>query len=58
LASFIDAGNFTDYPIWLWTIDVLAVGIPFFLTVLGFKLLAPNMKSIGNIANILCWRYG
>jgi hypothetical protein len=28
-----------------------AVGIPFFfLTILGFKLLSPNMKSIGNIA--------
>jgi hypothetical protein len=28
-----------------------AVGIPFFfLTLLGFKLLSPNMKSIGNIA--------
>jgi hypothetical protein len=34
----------------LWTIDVLCRWYSFlFLTVLGFKLLAPNMKSIGNI---------
>ena len=50
--GFIEAGNFTDYPIWAFGLLMfLAVGIPFFfLTVLGFKLLAPNMKSIGNIA--------
>jgi hypothetical protein len=55
----IDAGNFTDYPIGLWTIDVLCRWYSsFFLTVLGFKLLAPNMKSIGNIAKYTCWRYG
>jgi hypothetical protein len=38
----------------VWAFGLLmffAVGIPFFfLTLLGFKLLAPNMKSIGNIA--------
>jgi phage shock protein PspC (stress-responsive transcriptional regulator) len=50
--GFIEAGNFTDYPIWAFGLLMFfAVGIPFFfLTVLGFKLLAPNMKSIGNIA--------
>jgi hypothetical protein len=50
--GFIEAGNFTDYPILAFGLLMfLAVGIPFFfLTVLGFKLLAPNMKSIGNIA--------
>jgi phage shock protein PspC (stress-responsive transcriptional regulator) len=50
--SFVEAGNFTDYPIWSFGLLMFfAVGIPFFfLTVLGFKLLAPNMKSIGNIA--------
>ena len=50
--SFIEAGNFTDYPIWSFGLLMFfAVGIPFFfLTLLGFKLLAPNMKSIGNIA--------
>lgn len=50
--DFIDAGNFTDYPIWSFGLLMfLAIGIPFFfLTLLGFKLLAPNMKSIGNIA--------
>ena len=50
--EFIDAGDFTNYPIWTFGLLMFfAVGIPFFfLTVLGFKLLSPNMKSIGNIA--------
>jgi phage shock protein PspC (stress-responsive transcriptional regulator) len=50
--SFIEAGNFTDYPIWSFGLLMFfAVGIPFFfLSLLGFKLLSPNMKSIGNIA--------
>jgi phage shock protein PspC (stress-responsive transcriptional regulator) len=50
--GFVEAGNFTDYPIWSFGLLMFfAVGIPFFfLTMLGFKLLAPNMKSIGNIA--------
>ena len=50
--GFIDAGNFTDYPIWVFGLLMFfAVSIPFFfLTVLGFKLLAPNMKSLGTIA--------
>lgn len=50
--NFVDAGNFTDYPIWMFGLLMFfAVGIPFFfLTLLGFKLLAPNMKSIGNVA--------
>ncbi|REG98515.1 PspC domain-containing protein [Flavobacterium aquicola] len=49
--SFVEAGNFTDYPIWSFGLLMfLAVGIPFFfMTLLGFKLLAPNMKSVGNI---------
>lgn len=51
-SSFIEAGNFTDYPVWTFgLIMFLAVGIPFFfLALLGFKLLSPNLKSIGNIA--------
>lgn len=50
--EFIEAGNFTNYPIWTFGLLMFfAVGIPFFfLSVLGFKLLSPNMKSIGNIA--------
>ncbi len=50
--GFIEAGNFTDYPIWCFgLIMFFAVGIPFFfLTLLGFKLVSPNLKSIGNIA--------
>ncbi|TDO77582.1 phage shock protein C (PspC) family protein [Flavobacterium chryseum] len=50
--NFVDAGNFTDYPIWSFGLLMLfAVGIPFFfLTLLGFKLLSPDLKSIGNIA--------
>jgi phage shock protein PspC (stress-responsive transcriptional regulator) len=50
--GFVEAGNFTDYPVWAFGLLMFfAVGIPFFfLTLLGFKLLSPNMKSIGNIA--------
>ena len=50
--NFIEAGNFTDYPIWSFGLLMFfAVGIPFFfLTLLGFKLLSPSIKSIGNIA--------
>jgi phage shock protein PspC (stress-responsive transcriptional regulator) len=50
--SVVESGNFTDYPIWTFGLLMFfAVGIPFFfLTILGFKLLSPNMKSIGNIA--------
>jgi phage shock protein PspC (stress-responsive transcriptional regulator) len=50
--SFVEAGNFTDYPVWTFgLIMFLAVGIPFFfLAILGFKLLAPDMKFLGNIA--------
>ncbi len=50
--EFIEAGNFTDYPVWTFgLIMFFAVGIPFFfLSLLGFKLLSPNLKSIGNIA--------
>jgi phage shock protein PspC (stress-responsive transcriptional regulator) len=50
--NFIEAGNFTGYPIWSFGLLMLfAVGIPFFfMTLLGFKLLAPNTKTIGNIA--------
>ncbi len=48
---FVEAGNFTDYPIWSFGLLMLfAVGIPFFfLTILGFKLISPNSKTIGNI---------
>lgn len=50
--GFVETGNFTDYPIWSFGLLMFfAVGIPFFfLTLLGFKLLAPSMKSIGSIA--------
>lgn len=50
--GFVEAGNYTDYPIWSFGLLMFfAVGIPFFfLTLLGFKLLAPGMKSIGSIA--------
>jgi phage shock protein PspC (stress-responsive transcriptional regulator) len=48
--DFIEAGNFTNYPVWTFGLLMFfAVGIPFFfLTLLGFKLLSPNIKSIGN----------
>lgn len=50
--GFIESGNFSDYPVWSFGLLMFfAVGIPFFfLTLLGFKLLAPNLKSIGNVA--------
>jgi len=50
--DFIEAGNFSDYPVWTFgLIMFFAVGIPFFfLSLLGFKLLSPNLKSIGNVA--------
>jgi len=50
--DFVNAGNFSDYPIWAFGVLMfIAVGIPFFfLLLLGFKLLSPNIKPIGNIA--------
>ena len=50
--EFVNAGNFTDYPIWAFGLLMFfAVGVPFFfMTLLGFRLLSPNMKSIGSIA--------
>lgn len=50
--GFVETGNFTDYPIWTFGLLMFfAIGIPFFfLTLLGFKLLAPSTKSIGAIA--------
>jgi phage shock protein PspC (stress-responsive transcriptional regulator) len=50
--DFINAGNFTDYPVWVFgLIMFFAVGIPFFfLALLGFKLLSPSLRSIGNVA--------
>jgi phage shock protein PspC (stress-responsive transcriptional regulator)/ribosomal protein L7/L12 len=49
--NYVEAGNFTDYPIWAFGLLMfLAVGIPFlFMTLLGFRLLAPKIKSVGNI---------
>jgi hypothetical protein len=48
----VETGNLTDYPTWTFgLIMFFAVGIPFFfLSLLGFKLLSPNLKSIGNVA--------
>lgn len=50
--EFVNAGNFSEYPIWAFGVLMfLAIGIPFFfLLLLGFKLLSPSIKSIGNIA--------
>ena len=50
--TFVETGNLTDYPTWVFgLIMFFAVGIPFFfLSLLGFKLMSPTMKSIGNIA--------
>jgi phage shock protein PspC (stress-responsive transcriptional regulator) len=50
--SFIESGNYSDYPAWTFGLLMFfAVGIPFFfLTFLGFKLLSPKTKSLGNVA--------
>jgi phage shock protein PspC (stress-responsive transcriptional regulator) len=50
--QFIESGNFTDYPVWFFGLLIfVAIGIPnFFLMLLGFKLVSPNLKSIGAIA--------
>ena len=50
--EFVNAGNFSEFPIWVFGIlMLLAIGIPFFfLLLLGFKLLSPNIQSMGNIA--------
>jgi phage shock protein PspC (stress-responsive transcriptional regulator) len=50
--QFIESGNFTDYPVWFFGLLIfVAIAIPnFFLMLLGFKLVSPNLKSIGAIA--------
>lgn len=52
-SDFIQAGNFSDFPVWTFGLLVFfAIGIPFFyLMILGFKLLITNMKSLGNVVN-------
>lgn len=52
-SGFVEAGNYTDYPVWTFGLLMLfAVGIPFFyLMILGFKLLITDMKSLGNVFN-------
>ena len=51
--NFAETANFTDYPIWSFGLLMFfAVGIPFFfLMILGFKLIVPTMKSLGNVVN-------
>jgi hypothetical protein len=51
--EFIEAGNFTDYPVWTFGLLMFfAVGIPFFfLTVLGFKLQIYFTSYLDSI----CW---
>jgi phage shock protein PspC (stress-responsive transcriptional regulator) len=53
--SFIELGNFTDYPIWFFgLLFYVAVSIPsFFVLLLGIKIVAPNSKSIGSIAKYI-----
>lgn len=50
--DFIASGNFTDYPIWFFSILLfVSIAIPcFFILLLGFRLLSPNLKSIGPVA--------
>jgi phage shock protein PspC (stress-responsive transcriptional regulator) len=50
--SFIELGNFTDYPVWFFgLLFYLAVSIPcVFVLLLGIKIIAPTSKSIGSIA--------
>jgi len=53
--SFIELGNFTDYPIWFFgLLFYLAVSIPsIFVLLLGIKIIAPTSKSIGSIAKYI-----
>jgi phage shock protein PspC (stress-responsive transcriptional regulator) len=53
--SFVELGNFTDYPIWFFgLLFYTAVSIPsFFVLLLGIKIIAPNSKSIGSIAKYI-----
>ena len=53
--SFIELGNFTDYPVWFFgLLFYVAVSIPsFFVLLLGIKIVAPNSKSIGSIAKYI-----
>nr|WP_294937922.1 PspC domain-containing protein [uncultured Flavobacterium sp.] len=50
--NYINAGNYTDTPLWLIGIlMIFSIGIPFFFFfLLGLKLLVTNLKSIGNYA--------
>jgi phage shock protein PspC (stress-responsive transcriptional regulator) len=50
--SFIELGNFTDYPVWFFgLLFYLSVSIPsIFVLLLGIKIIAPTSKSIGSIA--------
>jgi phage shock protein PspC (stress-responsive transcriptional regulator) len=50
--SFIELGNFTDYPVWFFgLLFYLSVSIPsIFVLLLGIKIVAPTSKSIGSIA--------
>jgi len=50
--NYVNAGNYTDIPMWLLGIlSLFAIGIPFFFFfLLGLKLLISNLKSIGNYA--------
>lgn len=52
-SSVVEQGNFGEYPMWLFGLVMFfAVGIPFFyFCLLGFKLLAPKIKSPGAIIN-------
>ncbi len=49
--NFVEAGNFTEYPIWSFGLLMLfAVGIPFFfLTFLGFQIVITGFK--------IYWKY-
>ncbi len=51
-SSLVEAGNLTEYPTWVFGLIIVFGGWNsfFFLSLLGFKLLSPNLKSIGNIA--------
>lgn len=50
--SFIELGNFTDYPVWFFGLMFyLAVSIPsIFVLLLGIKIISPSSKSIGSIS--------
>jgi hypothetical protein len=53
--GFIEAGNFTDYPIWAFGLLMFFAVVPFFPNIIRVQIISSQYKSIGNIANTPCY---